>query len=443
MREKIKQKNIKKVKFLRNKYGRNEDALMGLNEDDRMIYSEARIFSDDSMTAQPSEEPMLVKFEDEEMSINEDEKNFLRLGPKFCVYKPLTEEDFEIELEQAIVKFRWEIMGEELEKKNRSLSDVAIEAIQDEDEIEECREHEQMLMGKARMVFDRESVTMDFTKRRVTDLKGNANVTLPKARGGFNMEAKLETLRTEAMGVNIRYIGENCGKEGRQKTNLTVSEAKGMKSLLKRVKEGETVVVPTDKTSKLAVMSRAAYIKAGLAHTVGDTEVGWVELKEAQSELNGHIAMLIKIFKMGKNWKHEYRIRETMMGKNHSVCPISLLLKDHKGWSPKDGGVPPTRQVAGGHLGMNMHLSEVVSDILEPLVGVIEGGREIISCEDMLARVEKINTRNRDWNPNSWWEGKTAGAYEACSRCVGRVFPTYDINGEIPELCDCNQDSHS
>ena len=173
LREKIKQKNIKKVKFLRNKYGRNEDVLMGLIEDDRMVYSVARVFSDDSMTAQPSEEPMLVKFEDEEMSINEDEKNFLRLGPKFCIYKPLTEEEFEIELEQAIVMFRWEVMGEELEKKNRNLSDVAIEAIQDEDEIEECREHEQMLMGKARMVFDRESVTMDFTKRRVTDLKGN------------------------------------------------------------------------------------------------------------------------------------------------------------------------------------------------------------------------------------------------------------------------------
>ena len=26
---------------------------------------------------------------------------------------------------------------------------------------------------------------------------------------------------------------------------------------------------------------------------------------------------------------------------------------------------------------------------------------------------------------------------------MGRVFPTYDINGEIPELCVCNHDSHS
>ena len=442
MRDKLKQKNIKKVKFLRNKYGRNVNVLEGLNEDDKKTYGEAKIFCENEveMTAQPSEEPMVVKFEDEEITINEDEKNFLKLGPKFCIFKNLTEEDFEVELEQAIVKYRWEVMGEEKENKKRNLNDVAIEAIQDDDEKAECKEYDEMMMGKTRMVFDRQSVTLDFTKRRVTDLKGNSHVTLPKAGGNFNMEAKLEALRTEAMGVNSRYLEENCGKGGRQKTNLNSSQVKGMKSLLKRVKDGEIMVVPTDKTSKLAVMSRAAYIKAGLAHTVGDKEVGWVELKEAQSELNGHVAMLIKVFKMGKNWKHESRIRDTMMGQNLSVCPITLLLKDHKGWSPKDGGVPPTRQVAGGHLGMNLHLSEIVSDIIEPLVGVLEGGREVISCEDLTARLEKVNLKNENWNPYSWWEGKTAGEYIACSKCIGKIFPTYDTMGEIPDLCSCEQE---
>ena len=43
------------------------------------------------------------------------------------------------------------------------------------------------------------------------------------------------------------------------------------------------------------------------------------------------------------------------------------------------GGVspPPTRHVAGGHVGVNLYLSEIVSDILEPLAGTIEGGGKL------------------------------------------------------------------
>ena len=37
------------------------------------------------------------------------------------------------------------------------------------------------------------------------------------------------------------------------------------------------------------------------------------------------------------------------------------------------GTVPP---VAGGHLGMNLHLSEVVSDLIEPLVDMYKDGRK-------------------------------------------------------------------
>ena len=47
--------------------------------------------------------------------------------------------------------------------------------------------------------------------------------------------------------------------------------------------------------------------------------------------------------------------------------------------------------MAGGHVGLNMNLSEMVSDILEPMVGTIQGGTEVISTEDMVANVEEVN----------------------------------------------------
>ena len=175
------------------------------------------------------------------------------------------------------------------------------------------------------------------------------------------------------------------------------------------MKEGEIVIVPTDKSGKFAVMSRRAYEEAGLAHVKNDVVVGWPDLKEAQTKLNGHIAMLIKVFRVGKSWEHQDRIRESMIGESMSVCPISLLFKDHKGWSKDSGKVPPTRQVAGGHMGMNLHMSELISDILEPIVETIPGGEEVISSEDLQANLEDLNKSNKDWNSNKWWESMEEG----------------------------------
>ena len=59
--------------------------------------------------------------------------------------------------------------------------------------------------------------------------------------------------------------------------------------------------------------------------------------------------------------------------------------------------MPPTRPGVGGHLSVNLHLSEIVSDVLDP-VGDIrgwEGVREIISCEDLLAGAEILNEESR------------------------------------------------
>ena len=187
---------------------------------------------------------------------------------------------------------------------------------------------------------------------------------------------------------------------------MTRAEDRGLQMLKKRVKEGELNIIPTDKSGNLAVMGRETFVEAGMKHTTKDMEVGWVQVRDAQRELNGHVSMLIKIFKIGANWKHGLRIRETMMGEGQAVCPLSLLFKDHKGWSPSMGTIPPTRPVAGGHLGINLYISEIVSDILDPVVGEYKGGMEIISTEDMIARAEILNDGNNGWTETSYWGGR-------------------------------------
>ena len=117
-------------------------------------------------------EPIIVCREGEEINMTNDELEILASGPKFCILNNLSDEKFEGELEQMIVKYRWELMGQDLEdqkRKNMQDSDKAIEAILDEDELEDCKEHEKMEDGKKRMVFDREKMTVNFGRRRTTD----------------------------------------------------------------------------------------------------------------------------------------------------------------------------------------------------------------------------------------------------------------------------------
>ena len=182
------------------------------------------------------------------------------------------------------------------------------------------------------------------------------------------------------------------------------------------------MVLPTDKSGRFGVMSMKNYLRAGEKHTKKDEKVDMTIVTKTQHELNGNISMLIKFFKIGHLWKHGDRVRSTMINKSLAVCPMYLTYKDHKGWSGEDNSPPPTRPIAGGNSGMNIHISEVLSEIVEPLVDTYEGGQEIISTEDCKARIEIMNEKNEDWDKWKWWNGMRTEdeKYECCTVCTRR-----------------------
>ena len=285
------------------------------------------------------------------------------------------------------------------------------------------------------MVYERVSKKFNLTKKRVTSAKGNSRVNFPKDGGEYDEEAMMEMVRLELKGVFKTYCDERCMKGGSQKSNLTEAERRGQKSLKKRVADSEIVVVPTDKSGRFAVMSLGMYEKAGSAHTKGDDEVDLAKIKLTQNELNGHVSMLLKFFKIGEKWGHTSRFRETMLNNSLTVCPMYLLYKDHKGWDLSKGPVPPTRPVASGNRGMNMHLSELLSEVLEPVADGVEDTYEVISTEDMLAKMLIVDRSLEGWNKNKWWEGVKYDDYSACLRCVGEEGYKFDVAN--PELCGC------
>ena len=140
LRTKLRKKNNKKIEFLKGKYAQNQDPLEDLKPEDKNKYGGARIFSETcDMRSEPDLKPSIVLMEGEEIFLYENEVSVLALGPKFCILNKLCDETFERELEECIVKYRWEIMGEERENeaKEKFGKDAyeAIESIFTDDEL--------------------------------------------------------------------------------------------------------------------------------------------------------------------------------------------------------------------------------------------------------------------------------------------------------------------
>ena len=109
----------------------------------------------------------------------------------------------------------------------------------------------------------------DEGKRRVTDLEECSRVTLPKPLS-VRRESEIELRRECHDRVYQKYRQEFCNKDGEQKTNLTEDEKKGLKKIQKRIKEGDLVVMKTDKSGKMSVTDRENYVKMGQEHVKND-----------------------------------------------------------------------------------------------------------------------------------------------------------------------------
>ena len=175
-------------------------------------------------------------------------------------------------------------------------------------------------------------------------------------------------------------------------SNLTKEEQDGLKSLRKRVKDGEIMITETDKSKRFSVLTREQYIDSGKKHTEKDILVNKEQIHKVQKYVNDHCDWMREIFMCGTNWNHCERVAGSMDDNSEAVAPLYLLIKDHKGWKEEDKIPPPSRPVCSGNNGINKHLSELVSYVLEPLAHTLDGA-EIDSTGGMLEKVEKLNKR--------------------------------------------------
>ena len=87
------------------------------------------VFSKDGMRSNKLRDLLIVCKKDEDLTLSEDEMSVLRLGPKFCEYKNLCDEAFEVEIEQTLMKYKWETRDEENENKIDDRKECSIKRI--------------------------------------------------------------------------------------------------------------------------------------------------------------------------------------------------------------------------------------------------------------------------------------------------------------------------
>ena len=86
---------------------------------------------------------------------------------------------------------------------------------------------------------------------------------------------------------------------------------------------------------------------------------------------------------------------------------------------------------------MNLHISELVSKILEPIVDTFEGGCEKISTEDVLASIDSLNEQFKDWSEKSWWKSVEDEEFDVCTEC--NLEGEFEFVAGNPELCVCTR----
>ena len=376
------------------------------------LLSEVNIFDPNQTSVEPekSDEPFIC---DSSIKLDENERAILAKGPKFMLREELDINDFNLELETMVAKKKYDSMFRS-EDDCESHTDSGKTSGSESEQLCSDEHKELNFNGKKsekskdviweensnRMLYNLKTKTLNLANMQATSYKHNKEVFLPKPESP-KKETSHEFRKREMLSLfnraNKSISKGNSGSNPNSNSNLSVAEAKGLKSLKKRIANGELMVVDTDKSKKFAILSQKQYIESGKVHTDKDVEIEPHLIKKIQRSVNNHSWWAKEIFQCGYNWGHSQRMSTNLEDSGDQVCSMTLLVKDHKQWSPGSEGPPPSRPVVSGNNGLNCHLSELISAVIEP-IAYEETGNEVDSTDDMLARIKEINEKIKSLN---------------------------------------------
>ena len=370
----VKAKNREKVKNLKKEHEQisKENSPSSCLPEECRKYENLRLFRETDIKPEPPKPPVIVG----EIILSEEEISVLAKGPKFTLRNILDKGNYLEEVEKAYIKEKYNRIG-------KTEKDGIV--------LEERDKDSEWLDKKQSLIYDFEEKNINFGRAKPTGWKGNKRVTLPKG-GSAQLEGFLEVRRRQAVKIYdacLKILGQDEDGDRVKLENLTAKDRRGLESLKRRVKEKEIIVCRTDKSGRFAVLSREQYIKAGEAHTDKDLEVELEEAEEIQRVLNGHMRWWAKSLNLAGDWDQEDRALRNLLNHGLSICPMTILVKDHKSWSVD----VKSRPVMNGKVGMNTNMSEFLSLFLEPVANEDKRNMEVNASDGLIVDIEGVNKK--------------------------------------------------
>ena len=114
-------------------------------------------------------------------------------------------------------------------------------------------------------------------------------------------------------------------------SDLTFKERRGLKSIKKRINNGELMVTPTDKSGRFAVLSTEQYLASGRQHTSKDEKLCWRDVKYLRNQVNSHMHWVRNIFGYCDKSNPD-RMSKNLVVSDLDIPEMAILIKDHKKW---------------------------------------------------------------------------------------------------------------
>ena len=341
------------------------------------------------------------------IKLSSQEREILSKDPKYSLMKDCDLDSFTLETERMLAKNRYNINFRRDKENKKEKVGLTIEPSVKEGAPTQLPGLKEAWSEEShRYIYDPFQKVISFVDRRPTDYKLNSRVKLPKSlhdEDEFNCETKRRLYLKTFQEYKNNSINKEKNKKKIEKTdskqqklseriqNLTNNEKAGLNSILKRIKSNELMVVPTDKSGRLAILTHDQYIKSGTVHTQKDQKISWNEVKYLKNQVNAHMSWFSRILNYAKNTDPERMAGNLTVG-DMDIPEMNILVKDHKSWSEKSQKPVPSRPVVSGNCCINTHLSELLSEIVEPIAMECQGS-EVQSSEEVLNLIDNVNEK--------------------------------------------------
>ena len=145
------------------------------------------------------------------VELKDNEKAVLKLHPKFAVREDIDEEDMDFQGELGYAKLRYQLLREA--EDDEGIGDEVEEGEELIELTDEEKEKLEMQEAKRRQYYDPEEKVFNNNKKRVTDLRENARVTLPRAVKEMQ-EAGIEIRRQNMKRIVKKFKEMDTGGNG-------------------------------------------------------------------------------------------------------------------------------------------------------------------------------------------------------------------------------------